>query len=142
MLTVLFWNLMGNDRETWPKREPMLRAALARMVAAHDADLVALAESNFAADELAAALGRGPDVRFSLPPNPEHRVQILTRLPPTDGRSQFDSVDARLTIRRVFRQRTDVLVAALHMPSPRNASPDDRLLHAAQLREDILKTEA
>lgn len=142
MLTVLFWNLMGNERDSWPQREPMLRASLARTVAAFDVDLVALVESGFEPDGLAAALSRGQDARFTLPPNPEHRVQILTRLPPTDVRSQFDSVDGRLTIRRVFRRRTDFLLAALHMPSPRNASADDRLLHAAQLREDLLKTEA
>ena len=73
--TLLFWNIMGNDAATWPRRESSLRRHLARLAA--NTDLLLLAESRFDPVDLAASLGTG----WAAVPSRCRRIQAYSRLP-------------------------------------------------------------
>lgn len=99
MLSVLFWNLMGNEVATWATRAANLRSSLTRMAGGLDVDLFLFAESAFDPGEVIASLNAPGAGTYTLPPNPNpnQRIQILSRLPPGSMGSQFDSGDGRLT---------------------------------------------
>jgi hypothetical protein len=141
MLTVLFWNLMGNHVESWPSREQRLRVALGRMATEYEVDLFVFAESAFDPADLLATLNRRRTNRYELPDNPVHKIQVFSRLPGGSVQSQFDSEDDRLTIRRVRTPRTEVLLAGLHSPSPLHWRPESQSLYAPRLRDAIVRTE-
>lgn len=75
--SLLFWNVMGNDAASWPRREPNLRRHFGRLAA--NADLLMLAESRFIPADLASSLGAGWNAVASR----TRRVQVYSRL--TDG---------------------------------------------------------
>lgn len=119
MLSILFWNLKGNDAATWAKRGPAVCTCLGRLAKRWGIDVLLLAESGFIAAEVVATLNSGRPGAFCYPPSNSRRIQLFTRLPVSAVIDQFnDSSDGRLTIRRLTTSANyHILLAALHFQS-------------------------
>lgn len=141
MTSFLFWNLRGHQEATWADRAPNLRTCINRLARTCGVDVFLFVESAFDPAELIASLNRARAGKYALPSNPNQRIQVITRLPPTNVVSQFDSVDGRLSIRRLLMADTDILLAVLHFQSQMHWTTTDRAFQATVVQEDIVRTE-
>jgi hypothetical protein len=141
MISFLFWNLRGNQTDTWAERAVHLRRRIGRMAANFGADVFLFAESGFEPGDVIAALTQSQPGAWTLPENPNHRIQIITKLAPKSIVSQYDSIDGRLTIRRCRFGSTDILLAALHFQSQLNWTEKDQAMEATVLYHDIVRAE-
>lgn len=142
MITFLFWNLMGNQSATWSSRSGNLRTRLANMAATYGVDVFLFAESAFDSADLLALLNQKAAGTYAVPPNYNQRIQVISRLPAGSMISQYDSVEERLTIRRLRTVNADILLAVLHFQSQAAWDVDSLGFQTTTLREDIERTEA
>lgn len=131
MLSFLFWNL---------NRKPLTRQVI-DLVKQYNVDVLMLAESSISDEEfipeLIQATGRTFHKPFSLP----GKIQIYTSLPEHEVQPVYDSTIGRLTIRRLVRANTDILLAVLHLPSKVNWSDESQAVEARKLAEVIRQFE-
>lgn len=138
MLSFLFWNLMGGYR---PERHASLRARLARLADTLDVDLFLFAEPIGSASEMEVVLSQGRGGSYRDAPSLNARIQVLSRLSPTSLVNQYDSIDGRLTIRRLLLPVGEILLAILHFQSQLHWTPDEQALQATVIRDEITRTE-
>ncbi len=114
MLTVLFWNMGGHDRAQ----------VCARLAHRHAVTVLLLAECPFPGVVLGALNPAGTPSRYHLLANPaDTRVQMFTRLPPTDW--QEVRAERYYSIHRLDRGGSpELLLCATHLPS--QLIPSDR----------------
>lgn len=133
MITFLFWNING---------KPLARR-VANLTAAHDADLVALAECRIPPAEVIAALdatGRGS---FTLVPGSGTELQLYTRLPTARWRWLYtDPLEAWITFRVQIGRRPAFLLVVAHLPSKLHANDSDQLQCATELADSVRAVEA
>lgn len=143
MLSVLFWNLMGNQAATWPARSLALRTHIARIASSFEIDVLLLAESGFEPAEVVDALNDSKSGPFRYPPSNSRRIQLFTRFGASSVVDQFnDSSDGRLTIRRLATPSNgEILLAGLHFQSQMAWKPEEQALQATQTQRDIAATE-
>lgn len=143
MLSILFWNLRGNETATWAKRGPGLRIRLARMAKSLEIDVLLLAESGFDPADMVDALNTGSQDTFCIPPSNSRRIQLFTRLPASAVIDQFnDSSDGRMTIRHVTTSSGhSILLAVLHFQSQIHWTIGEQALQATVVQQDIVRTE-
>lgn len=143
MLSILFWNLRGNETATWDKRGPDLRTRLARLTKALNIDVLLLAESGFDPADIVDALNIGSDEAFCFPASNSHRIQLFTRLPAPAIIDQFnDSSDGRLTIRNLTPSSGHpILLAVLHFQSQMHWTRDEQALQTTVVQQDVGQTE-
>ena len=134
LVSFLFWNLM---------KQP-LQNRLARIVAAHEVDVIVLAECVVAPDMIVAALKQstGQDYHFSVPIVENQKTQVFTRLNKSALTHQLNDYTGSLTVHRLRLEGiTDILLATVHFPSRVNNSESDQTQAAAVMSEDIVKAE-
>ena len=143
MLSILFWNLRGNDTTTWASRVPTLRTHLMRLAESLGIDVLLLAESGFDPADILDALNGGRPGAFHYPASNSRRIQLFTRLSASAVIDQFnDSSDGRLTIRRLTTSSDrQILLAALHLQSQMYWTVEQQALQATVVRQDIVQTE-
>ncbi len=134
MLSFLFWNLMGEHR---PGRHDSLCAHLGRLAANYDVDLFLFVEPAFPAAELAMWLSRSGGGSYQDAPSATDRIQILSRLPRSVLINQFDSVDERMTMRRILLAEDEMLLAVMHFHSQRDWTPAAQAQQATTSAADI-----
>ena len=99
-LSVLFWNLMGNQKTTWTTRSVNLQRSIDRLARKEDIDILLFAESGFASRDLLTPLNRDqPRKYFDVHPENE-RLQVISRLSETQIKPRYQSLDQRLLILR------------------------------------------
>jgi hypothetical protein len=143
MLSILFWNLMGNQVATWTARSPALRTHLTRITSSFGIDVLLLAESDFDPSEVLDVLNRDEPGAFCHPSSDSRRTQLFTRLDASSVVDQFNDVaDGRLTIRRLTtRGNEEILLAVLHFQSQLAWTPEEQALQATVVQQDISETE-
>ncbi|MGH7172486.1 MAG: endonuclease/exonuclease/phosphatase family protein, partial [Gemmataceae bacterium] len=143
MLSILFWNLRGNETTTWASRALDLRTRLARLAASLGIDVLVLAECGFVPSEIVDALNGGRPGAFCHPTSNSRRILLFTRLPESALIDQFnDSSDGRLTIRHLTTTANNrILLAALHFQSQMAWTVSEQALQATVLQQDIVGTE-
>jgi len=134
VITFLCWNL---------NRRPIqhLTAEIAR---SRDVDVLILLECAVQVGDLLGALNEGSSPIFHYAPNraeaPEESIKIFTRFTPEFLDPLEDG--ARYTIRRlVLPMRTDILLAALHLPSKLHTSENSQILACSQWADTIARAE-
>ena len=132
MLRFLFWNL---------NRKP-LEKLVQQIVAAHDIDIVVLAEMVTTTQNMALALnltaGRRPFHFF--PPNAYEKIYIFGRFQPSLIRPLHDM--PRMTVRHlVLPARDSIIVAGVHLPSKINLDDGDHALLCGELSRDLADQE-
>lgn len=134
MLRFLFWNL---------NRKP-LETLVQRIVAAHDVDIVILAEMNATTpNEMAAALSHALAGRpFNyLPTDYCDKVEIFGRFDPLLVRPVYDT--ARLSMRHfVLPGRDSLIVAGVHLPSKLHLDDPDQWMACVSLCRDLAVQES
>ncbi|MGL4554107.1 MAG: endonuclease/exonuclease/phosphatase family protein [Gemmataceae bacterium] len=142
MLSFAFWNLMGHQADGRAARMTGLRRHLEALAATCDVDVVLVAESPFAHQEVVDALnGAGAGV-YHWPSSTNRRVHVYTRLPTGFVVGQFDSLDERLTIRRLTAGQRSLLLAAVHLPSRLHLTADEQADHViSTVVPEILEAE-
>lgn len=120
MITFLFWNLRGRQSATWEARWPNLRARLVRMATAFEIDVFIFAEPEGECAGLSRILEVETGLPFGYCENAQSPIQVHSRLPGQAIRNAFDSLDGRLTIRRIRAGSVDWLLAAIHVHSPQH----------------------
>jgi hypothetical protein len=143
MISILFWNIRGNETTTWELRASALRTHLARLVSSLGIDVLLLAESGFGSAEVVHTLNETNVGAFCYPDSNSRRVQLFTRLPEAAVIDQFnDSSDGRLTIRRLTTaSNNEILLAALHFQSRMAWTVAEQALQATVLQQDLARTE-
>lgn len=143
MLSILFWNLRGNDTTTWEIRAPVLRTHLARLAASFGIDVLLLAESGFDPTDIVDAINGARSGAFHYPASNSRRIQLFTCLPPRAVSDQFnDSSDGRLTIRRLITSSNHhILLAGMHFQSQIHWTREEQALQATVVQQDIVRTE-
>ena len=134
LVSFLFWNLM---------KQP-LQNRLARIVAAHEVDVVILAECVVPPDDIAAALKQSTRqyYHFAVPAIGDEKTRIFTRFRQPALTHQFNDYTGSLTIRRLRLEGIpDVLLATVHFPSRVNYDERDQTLEAAVMAKDIANAE-
>jgi hypothetical protein len=79
-LTILFWNIRGNQPKTLPTRKPFLLRSLARMAVAHAADVIVLAEPALAKTEVVGACNRGLAGPYYDVPSGSEKLHFFSRV--------------------------------------------------------------
>lgn len=141
MLSMLFWNLRGNQVSTWSNRVARLRQSVKNFAIHFDIDLLLFAESGFEPSDGVGDLNQQNRGVYRVPPSIVDRFQIYSRLPDDAVTSQYDSPDSRLTIRRVRRPGGEILLAVLHFQSQLFFSETEQALLATELRKNVELTE-
>jgi hypothetical protein len=143
VLSILFWNLRGNQTATWAARSASLRSQVARLGSSFGIDILLLAESGFDPTEIVDALNGGKPGDYCYPASNSRRIQLFTRLPRSAVVDQFnDSSDGRLTIRRIaIPTGGEILLAALHFQSQMAWTAEEQALQATVTRQDVSETE-
>ena len=143
MLSILFWNVMGNQTLTWEARSSALSTHIARIMSAFGVDVLLLAESGFEPPEVVDALNGGKPGAFCHPTSNSRRIQLFSRLAASSVVDQFnDSSDGRLTIRRLTTPSNgEILLAALHFQSQIVWTAEEQALQATVVQQDIAETE-
>lgn len=132
-LSFLFWNL----------RNRPLAERVARMATCHDVDVVMLAECGVAPGDLCEALTQAGGAAFHLPYTVAKKLVVVTRLPIGWMRPVFDDPLGHLTVRRIIiPDKTDLLLAVVHMQSKERWTDDDQLVAATHLARSIEGREA
>lgn len=134
LVSFLFWNLM---------KQP-LQNRLARIVAAHEVDVVILAECVVPPNDIVAALKQstGQDYHFAAPIIGNQKTQVFTRFNKTALAHQLNDYTGSLTVHRLRLEGiTDILLATVHFPSRVNNNESDQTQAAAVMSEDIVKAE-
>ncbi|HYT94005.1 MAG TPA: endonuclease/exonuclease/phosphatase family protein [Gemmataceae bacterium] len=132
MLSFLFWNL---------NKKP-LQARIARLVVKHGVDILMLAECVTDPSELLAALNGTGGLPYCCPASKAPKIRVLTRLPESDLRDQFNDAAGSLTIRELrLRNARSVLLAILHFPSKIDWDVHDQTGGAARLAHTIAQVE-
>lgn len=132
VLTCLFWNTNRRDR----------RDLLGRLAAETRADVVTVAEPGFEeARPTLEALRREAGPSFHEPPTDTPRLRIFARHAALDLQEVFGDRRGRVTIRRLRFGETDFLLAAVHLPSKRNWSPEDQTAESGMLALDLRRAE-
>ncbi len=131
MLTFLLWNIN--------RQQPILQ--LARLVAAHDVDVVLLIESGFQnAGDVLLALNATAQPQFRLLSSKVKAVTMFAKFS-----SQFTSCEfekGRLIIRRFFLPgREDFLLAAVHFPSKLWMNNRSQAVECGKLADKIRQVE-
>jgi endonuclease/exonuclease/phosphatase family metal-dependent hydrolase len=143
MLTFVFWNLMGHQADGRAARMTALRRHLEGLAASCDVDVLIVAESPFAHQEVLNALNGANAGTYHWPPSRSRRVHLYTRLAAGSVVDRFnDPADGRLTIRKVQSGTgQEFLLAATHFQSQLYWSPVEQALQATRLAEDLRITE-
>ena len=134
LVSFLFWN-MGNRP---------LQERLAKMVRAHDVDIVMLAECAVSPNDVETALRQQTAHNYWLAPsNNEEKTRVFSRLEQSALIHQFTDYTQRLSIRSLHLsgQTEDTLLAVVHLPSRINFSDDDQMLMAQETANDIRRIE-
>lgn len=131
MLSFLSWNL---------NKKP-LEDRVARIVKAHDVDVIMLAECATALTDLLAALNAVGDGDYRVPFSTSTKIVIATRLSEDDLADSFNDESGGLTIRRLATQLGPVLLAVVHFPSRASWGPDSQTQEAMELADDIREAE-
>ncbi len=132
MLRFLFWNL---------HRKP-LEKLVQQIVAAHDIDIVVLAEMATKTQDMAVALNltAGRRLFHFFPPNAYDKVHIFGRFEPSLIRPVHDM--PRLTVRHlVLPARDSIIVAGVHLPSKINLDDCDHAFLCGALSRDLAEQE-
>ena len=133
MTSFLFWNVYGKD----------LSASLSRLVAAHEVDVLILSECCQDFGELARSLEGGPSSSFCHHFAESSKVQIFSRLPDKPLIPIFGNQAKGISIRRLrIPGATDILLAAVHLPSKRNTNVREQEFTARELATEIRRVEA
>lgn len=142
MISFLFWNLMGNQQNTWLHRAPRLCTSITRLVTSLKVDVLMFAESGFQPMEIVTALSQaGLGVAYQASPTAT-RIQVFSRVPEINLIPQFDSVDERLTVRRLRTTKTEFLLAVVHFQSQLHGMDAvAQALQATTLRDNIVRAE-
>lgn len=141
MTTFLFWNLFGNQNRGWALRRAALQSHLVRLATSWKVDVFMFAESAFDPVDLVSALNHGGVGTYAFSPNENSRIQVFTRFDPKAVVNQFDSIDGRLTIRRMGVGTNGILLAVMHFQSRFFWSREDQLLEATNVSNNIILTE-
>ena len=141
MISFLFWNLMGNQADSWNHRADHLKTRIGRMARKYDVDVFLFAESAFDPGELVATLNLVQVGTYTEPQSNNEKIQLITRLPRDDVVSQFDSLDDRLTIRHLIGTKPQLLLAVLHFHSLVSWEKEDQMFEVMNLHEDIVRVE-
>ena len=132
MVTFLFWNL---------NKKPLLDS-VARLVQAHEVDVLMLAECVIDESEIEGTLRRTVDAAFSSTTSSGGKIGIFTRLPNSSIIELFNDPFGGLTIRRIEVGRPPgIMLAVVHLPSRVNWDKDDQSLQMTSLVRDIVNTE-
>jgi hypothetical protein len=131
-MTFLFWNL---------KRQP-LSPRIARLAAAHEVDIIMLAECDIEPAAILAALNAGGGRRYCFPASESRKIRVFTRFAETQLVELYTNPVSRLSIRRVeLDNGQPFLLADVHFPSRVNWDRDDQVLAATDLANDICQVE-
>jgi len=141
MLSMMFWNLRGHQVATWPHRTTTLLRSIVSCVTHLDVDLLMFAESAFASANVEAELTRCGRGTFRVAPSLHRRIQVFSRLAETDVIIRYDSLDGRLTVWRVLRARSELLLAVMHGHGKRHYDALEQTLLATDIRTNIERTE-
>jgi len=131
VVTFLFWNI---------NRKP-LQAEVANLAVSHNADLVILAECHVPIATMLRSLNaRGPGL-YRLADSLCDQVSIYTRFSTRFLRPRHDS--SRFTIRQLaLPARTDILIAAAHLPSKMRWSDTSQAFECAEFARTVREVEA
>jgi len=142
MLSVLFWNLRGNQTDTWAVRAPNLQNCLTRLAGKLDIDVFLFAEVEFTAVDVTHALNAAGSAMYRAPDVPGRRIPLFTRLPAGSVIDRFNHASGRLTISEVLTASgVKVLLGALHHQSQAVWDSEEQALHATVLARDMVRTE-
>jgi hypothetical protein len=112
----LFWNI--NKRPLLPQ--------LGRLTAAHNVDVLILAECAMASAQVLQAINAAGGPTFAMAKSVADKLQIFTTLPPTAIIDEFNDPIGQLTIRRLrVGLVPEVLLAAIHFTSQMNWTPPE-----------------
>lgn len=127
LVTFFFWNLA---------RRALIKE-LALAIKEYNVDIVVLAESTLAEEEIRTHIPG-----LTEPEAYSEKIKIYTSGDPATIIPAFDDPSRRLTIRRVVSPiHQEFLLAAIHFHDKRNWSEDDQLTETTNLARDIAKTE-
>lgn len=130
MLTFLFWNVNKKN----------LDDLIADLGAAHNVDIMMLAECGSEPFALLERLNRGAMFPFEHAPTMSAGLEIFCRFSPDFLIAQFDS--PRLTIKAVaLPARPEFVLAVVHFPSKLYWSPDSQALECTRLSSEIRRVE-
>jgi hypothetical protein len=130
MTTFLFWNINGKS----------LQRSIVNLSAAHEVDVVILAESGLTPAAVLTALNEQDTVGYHFPFSQCERVSIYTRFSREFLTPLFET--PRLTVRQLtLPGRTEILVAAVHFPSKLYFTDFDQGFECTQLSQEIRRVE-
>jgi hypothetical protein len=130
MLTLLFWNMNRQDR----------RDVLSRMVVRHGIHILMLAECDLTPAEVLRALNQGDQAAFHDNGGRCEAVRVYSTFATEHVREVHGA--QRYTIRHLqLPLRTDVLLAAAHLPSKLHRTDDSQRYTCADLAEVIREQE-
>jgi endonuclease/exonuclease/phosphatase family metal-dependent hydrolase len=134
VITFLCWNL---------NRRP-IRHRIAELARSSYVDVLILLECAIQVGDLLGALNEGNGPIFHYAPNraeaPEETIKIFTRFTPEFLDPLEDG--ARYTIRRLsLPLRTDIVLAALHLPSKLYSSESSQILACSRWAETVAQAE-
>ena len=140
-LSVLFWNLMGNQKTTWTTRSVNLQRSIDRLARKEDIDILLFAESGFASRDLLTPLNRDqPRKYFDVHPENE-RLQVISRLSETQIKPRYQSLDQRLLILRVEIESKTILLGVVHFQSQRQWNKESQFAEAIFKAQEIAQLE-
>ncbi len=140
MLSFLFWNLNLPEE---PAFNSNIENRLARIVAAENVDIIALAEARLPPERIQSALPKTAGHSFRHVESASERLRVLTRLPVHALVPRYDSSDGRLVIMGVKHKKWELLFAVVHLQSKQHWSERDQAAQATiQAREIVRQEEA
>lgn len=129
MINFLFWNI---------NRKP-LEKIISNLTLKHQVDVLVLAECQIPVEIMLSALNQG-SAQYYFPYTQCEKITIFTRFSRRFLTPIFET--GRWTIRRLkLPERTDILLAAVHLPSKLHWSKESQMFECAQLAGDIIKVE-
>ena len=131
MLTFLFWNI---------DRKP-LASIIANLTVSHDVDVLVLVECEIGPARMLRTLNNGRPAQFHFSPGRGcGKVAIYTRFP--GDFLEALSETGRTTIRRLsLPARTEILLAAAHLPSKLHWGAGSQALECARFAQDVRDVE-
>lgn len=132
MVSFLFWNLAKRS----------LQHRVARLAAAHEVDVVMLAECAVEPVDLLEALNATGQGTYSCPSPDTDKVRLFTRFPESALVNAFNSQLGETSIWWLQAgASTDLILALVHFGSRVNWDRDDQTLQATVLADDVLRVE-
>ena len=114
----------------------------ARLVRAHEIDVLMLAECSIEPSEVIKTLNSDGGVPYVLPESESEKVRIYTRLPSRALVELFDDRTQGVTLRKLkIGPHPYLLLAAVHLPSKLYLSQDDQTLNSTVIARLIRSQE-